>query len=41
MIHAESFSTRSEATQAEAAFKKLSRKKKEDYLSSHSESNVI
>lgn len=41
MIHAESFSTRSEATQAEAAFKKLPRKKKEDYLISHKKSNVI
>jgi putative endonuclease len=33
MIHAEVFATRSEATKAEAAFKKLSRKKKEAYLS--------
>lgn len=33
MIHAEVFTTRSEATKAEAAFKKLSRKKKEVYLS--------
>ncbi|MGM0123282.1 GIY-YIG nuclease superfamily protein [Enterococcus sp. AZ194] len=33
MIHAEVFSTRSEATKAEAAFKRLDRKKKEAYLS--------
>lgn len=32
MIYAESFSTRSEATKAEAAFKKLTRKQKEVYL---------
>ena len=32
MIHAESFFTRSEATSAEAAFKRLSRKQKEAYL---------
>lgn len=32
MIHAEQFDTRSEATKAEAAFKKLPRKKKEQYL---------
>lgn len=32
MIHAEVFSTRSEATSAEAAFKRLSRKQKEAYL---------
>ncbi|KAF1296380.1 endonuclease [Enterococcus sp. JM4C] len=32
MIHAESFATRSEATKAEAAFKRLSRKQKEAYL---------
>ncbi len=32
MIHAERFATRSEATKAEAAFKKLPRKQKEHYL---------
>lgn len=32
MIHAESFETRSEAMQKEAAFKQLSRKQKENYL---------
>lgn len=32
MIHQEAFDTRSEAMKAEAAFKKLTRKKKEDYL---------
>ena len=32
MIHNEKFATRSEATKAEAAFKKLSRKQKEAYL---------
>ncbi|WP_088825832.1 MULTISPECIES: GIY-YIG nuclease family protein [Listeria] len=32
VIHTEKFSTRSEATKAEAAFKKLSRKQKEIYL---------
>ena len=32
MIHQEAFETRSEATKAEAAFKKLSRKQKEAYL---------
>ncbi|MFV0560702.1 MAG: GIY-YIG nuclease family protein [Enterococcus sp.] len=34
MIHAERFATRSEATKAEAAFKKLSRKQKDAYLKS-------
>lgn len=32
MIHQESFDSRSEAMKAEAAFKKLTRKKKEVYL---------
>lgn len=32
MIHAEAFATRSEATKAEAAFKKKKRKSKEQYL---------
>ncbi|MDN6195858.1 MAG: GIY-YIG nuclease family protein [Atopostipes suicloacalis] len=32
MIYAESYETRSQATKAEAAFKKLNRIKKEDYL---------
>ena len=32
MLHAEQFATRSEATKAEAAFKKLTRKQKERYL---------
>lgn len=32
MIHTEKFETRSEATKAEAAFKKLTRKQKEQYL---------
>ncbi|OJG58840.1 hypothetical protein RT43_GL000490 [Enterococcus italicus DSM 15952] len=32
MIHTECFATRSEATKAEAAFKKLARKQKERYL---------
>lgn len=36
MIHAECFTTRSEATKAEAAFKKLSRPQKERYLKTHS-----
>ncbi|MBO0432379.1 GIY-YIG nuclease family protein [Enterococcus sp. DIV0660C] len=35
MIHAECFETRSEATKAEAAFKKLTRKQKELYLTTH------
>lgn len=41
MIHAEAFSTRSEATKAEAAFKKLSRKEKECYLIQYQERNVL
>ncbi len=36
MIHAEVFASRSEATKAEAAFKKLTRLQKERYLTSHS-----
>lgn len=32
MIHLEHFATRSDATKAEAAFKKLSRRQKEQYL---------
>lgn len=32
MIHTEKFETRSAATKAEAAFKKLTRKQKEQYL---------
>ncbi|MFU1806173.1 GIY-YIG nuclease family protein, partial [Enterococcus faecium] len=32
MIHTKKFETRSEATKAEAAFKKLTRKQKEQYL---------
>lgn len=35
MIHAEVFSTRSEATKAESAFKKLTRVQKERYLHTH------
>lgn len=41
MIHAESFATRSEATKAEAAFKKLVRKHKERYLTEQKEKNVL
>lgn len=41
MIYAEPFSTRSEATKAEAAFKKLSRAHKERYLSTNKDRNVI
>lgn len=41
MIHAEKFGTRSEATKAEAAFKKLSRKQKERYLLEHRTINVL
>ncbi|MFC4772237.1 GIY-YIG nuclease family protein [Enterococcus hermanniensis] len=41
MIHAERFKTRSEATKAEAAFKKLSRKKKEHYLQENKQKNVL
>ncbi|MDA9428205.1 hypothetical protein B834_672 [Enterococcus mundtii 1A] len=35
MIHAEGYSTRSEATKAEAAFKKQTRRQKENYLKTH------
>ncbi|MBF8808544.1 MAG: GIY-YIG nuclease family protein [Enterococcus lacertideformus] len=35
MIHAEQFTTRSEATKAEAAFKKLTRPQKVLYLNTH------
>lgn len=35
MIHTEKFATRSEATKAEYAFKKLPRKQKEYYLKIH------
>lgn len=41
MIHAEAFSSRSEATKAEAAFKKLRRKDKEQYLTQHQAQNVL
>ncbi|MDH6363854.1 putative endonuclease [Enterococcus sp. PF1-24] len=41
MIHAESFSTRSEATKAETAFKKLTRPNKERYLTNHQNLNVL
>lgn len=36
MIHSESFASKSEAMQAEAAFKKLSRTQKEKYLNQKS-----
>ena len=35
MIHAESFTTRSEAQKAEYAFKQLTRRQKETYLRTH------
>ncbi|MGO3609088.1 MAG: GIY-YIG nuclease family protein [Enterococcus sp.] len=41
MIHAERFATRSEATKAEAAFKRLSRKQKEYYLLTQQAKNVL
>ena len=41
MIHAECFATRSEATKAETAFKKLVRKHKERYLTEQKEKNVL
>lgn len=41
MIHAERFATRSEATKAEAAFKKLPRKQKEHYLLNQQAKNVL
>lgn len=39
MIHAEQFTTRSEATKAEAAFKKLTRPQKEHYLQTQKNQN--
>lgn len=41
MIHAEQFESRSEATKAEAAFKKLTRKQKERYLKDNQTKNVL
>lgn len=41
MIHAERFATRSEATKAESAFKKLPRKQKEKYLRENQTKNVL
>ncbi len=41
MIHAEVFETRSAATKAEAAFKKLSRKQKEKYLQTNQLHSVL
>ncbi|OMM61662.1 endonuclease, partial [Salmonella enterica subsp. enterica serovar Enteritidis] len=41
MIHAERFETRSEATKAESAFKKLPRRQKEKYLREHQAKNVL
>lgn len=41
MIHAERFETRSEATKAEAAFKKLPRKQKEKYIQDNQKKNVL
>ncbi|AXG37640.1 GIY-YIG nuclease family protein [Enterococcus gilvus] len=41
MIHAERFDTRSEATKAEAAFKKLPRKQKDKYLIDNQTKNVL
>ena len=35
MVYAEAYATRSEATKAEAAFKKLIRKQKDNYLIQH------
>lgn len=40
MIHTEKFETRSAATKAEAAFKKLTRKQKEQYLKTDRKSVV-
>lgn len=40
MIHVERFDSRSEATKAEYAFKKLPRPKKERYLKQHTEDNL-
>lgn len=39
MIHYESFSTRSEATKAEYAFKQLTRKQKDSYLAHYNKKN--
>ncbi|MDN6128185.1 MAG: GIY-YIG nuclease family protein, partial [Tetragenococcus halophilus] len=39
-IHAEIFDTRSQATQAEAFFKSLSRMEKENYLRLHQDKNI-
>ena len=41
MIHAERFETRSEATKAESAVKKLPRRQKEKYLREHQAKNVL
>lgn len=41
MIHAEVFATRSEATKAEAAFKKLDRRAKDQYLLANEAKNVL
>jgi len=41
MIHSEVFNTRSEATKAEYAFKKLSRKQKETYLEAAKKNNMF
>lgn len=41
MIYGEAFTTRSEATKAEAAFKKLSRKQKEAFLAHNQEKNLL
>lgn len=41
MIYGEKFATRSAAMKAEAAFKKLTRKKKEIFLATHQATNVL
>lgn len=41
MIHAEHFDSRSAAMKAEAAFKKLPRTKKEQYLKEHQKKSVL
>lgn len=41
MIHAERFETRSEATKAEAAFKKLPRKQKEKYIQDNQKERFV
>ena len=41
MIHAERFTTRSDALKAEAAFKKLTRKQKEIYLQTNQINSVL